>query len=64
MAKTFSWNKGQSAALGAPRDNLLVSAAAGSGKTAVLTERIFRLLTRGDALFETIAGQLMDVTKP
>ncbi|MBQ2730958.1 MAG: UvrD-helicase domain-containing protein [Clostridia bacterium] len=45
MAKTFSWNKGQSAALGAPRDNLLVSAAAGSGKTAVLTERIFRLLT-------------------
>ena len=26
--------------------------------------RIFRLLTRGDTLFESIAGQLMDVTKP
>ncbi len=41
----FCWNEGQTSALNAPRRNLLVSAAAGSGKTAVLTERIFRLLT-------------------
>ncbi|MBR6530334.1 MAG: UvrD-helicase domain-containing protein [Clostridia bacterium] len=48
MAEKFAWNDAQQTALNAPRENLLVSAAAGSGKTAVLTERIFSLLTDKD----------------
>lgn len=44
MAK-MSFTPAQQAAIDAPFGNLLVSAAAGSGKTAVLTERVLRLLT-------------------
>lgn len=39
------WTAAQSAAINHAGGNLLVSAAAGSGKTATLTERIIRLLT-------------------
>ena len=39
------WTKGQSAAINLRGRTLLVSAAAGSGKTATLTERIIRSLT-------------------
>lgn len=40
----MDWTKQQERAIEAPIDNILVSAAAGSGKTAVLTERIKRLV--------------------
>ena len=40
------WNKEQLEAITAFGGDLLVSAAAGSGKTAVLVERIIRMLTR------------------
>ncbi|MBO4410751.1 MAG: helicase-exonuclease AddAB subunit AddA [Lachnospiraceae bacterium] len=40
------WTKEQKAAIETERRNLLVSAAAGSGKTAVLVERILRKLLR------------------
>lgn len=43
--KVISWTPSQEKALRPVRENLIISAAAGSGKTAVLTERIFRLLT-------------------
>ena len=43
------WTPAQSGAINADTGTLLVSAAAGSGKTAVLVERIVRLLTRGEA---------------
>ncbi len=39
------WTKGQTAAIGIREKTLLVSAAAGSGKTATLTERIIRSIT-------------------
>jgi len=39
-----NWTKDQEAAIKARGSNLLVSAAAGSGKTAVLVERIIRLI--------------------
>ncbi len=45
MAKKRKWTLGQSAAINTKNKTLLVSAAAGSGKTATLTERIIRSLT-------------------
>ena len=42
------WTKAQKAAINEPNRTLLVSAAAGSGKTAVLTERIIKTLTDAD----------------
>ncbi|MDR1495966.1 MAG: UvrD-helicase domain-containing protein, partial [Clostridiales Family XIII bacterium] len=39
------WTAEQRDAIEARGENVLVSAAAGSGKTAVLTERILRLVT-------------------
>jgi ATP-dependent helicase/nuclease subunit A len=41
----MEWSKEQRAAIYARRQNLLVAAAAGSGKTAVLVERIIRRIT-------------------
>ena len=41
-----NWNPEQLAAINTFGGNLLVSAAAGSGKTAVLVERVIRMLTR------------------
>lgn len=43
--KVINWTDDQKLAIHARRENLIVSAAAGSGKTAALTERIFLLLT-------------------
>lgn len=43
------WTEAQSAAINTRGKDLLVSAAAGSGKTATLTERIIRSLTDKDA---------------
>ncbi len=43
----MNWTNEQQAAIGQEGCNLLVSAAAGSGKTAVLTERIVRLVAAG-----------------
>ncbi len=40
------WNKGQLNAIEAQDGSVLVSAAAGSGKTSVLIERIIRMITR------------------
>ena len=51
MARTTErrWTDGQSAAIDTHGKTLLVSAAAGSGKTATLTERIIRSLTDKNA---------------
>ncbi len=43
----ISWTKEQKAVIESRNRNLLVSAAAGSGKTAVLVERIIRMITEG-----------------
>ena len=40
----MNWNKAQTEAIELRNKNILVSAAAGSGKTAVLVERIRRLV--------------------
>ena len=44
----MEWSKEQLAAIDSRRQNLLVAAAAGSGKTAVLVERIIRRITDAD----------------
>ena len=49
MSKKPSWTEAQLSAINTCGKTLLVSAAAGSGKTATLTERIIRSLTREDA---------------
>ena len=43
----MQWTAGQKAAIDARNDSVLVSAAAGSGKTAVLVERVMSLLREG-----------------
>lgn len=47
---SFMWTLDQSKALTLENGNYIVSASAGSGKTAVLTERIYRLLENGVSL--------------
>ena len=42
---TINWTDEQKRVINSRNKNLLVSAAAGSGKTAVLTERIISLIT-------------------
>lgn len=59
MAET-RWTKDQQNAIDARGGTLLLSAAAGSGKTAVLVERIIKLLTDGNDTVEP--GQLLVVT--
>ena len=59
MAET-KWTKDQQNAIDARGGTLLLSAAAGSGKTAVLVERIIKLLTDGNDTVEP--GQLLVVT--
>lgn len=44
-----NWTDSQKEAIKARGKNLLVSAAAGSGKTAVMVERIFSLITSGES---------------
>ena len=41
------WTEDQAAAIDSRGENLLLSAAAGSGKTAVLVERVAKLLLEG-----------------
>lgn len=56
----MKWTKNQQAAIEDDGGTLLVSAAAGSGKTAVLTERAVRLITEGSA--PAAADRLLIVT--
>ena len=44
----MQWTKAQQAAINSRNKNLLVAAAAGSGKTAVLVERIIKMILDGD----------------
>ena len=44
----MEWTKAQETAINIPRRDVLVAAAAGSGKTATLTERVLRAITRRD----------------
>jgi len=44
---SFKWSKHQQEAIHSKGQNILVSAAAGSGKTAVLTERVIQKLKQG-----------------
>jgi len=44
----ITWTEEQKAVIESRNRNLLVSAAAGSGKTAVLVERIIRMITEGE----------------
>ena len=48
----MKWTKAQSEAIKDQKQNTLVSAGAGSGKTAVLTERVISLLKEGHSLKE------------
>ena len=43
-----TWTRDQQAVIDSRGGNLLVSAAAGSGKTAVLVERIIRMISEGE----------------
>lgn len=43
------WTEKQREVIDSRNRNLLVSAAAGSGKTAVLVERIIQMISEGDA---------------
>ena len=54
------WTEAQTDAINARRGSVLVSAAAGSGKTAVLVERVIRRLT--DPVNPTDADRLLIVT--
>ena len=49
MSSTRTWTKPQLDAIEHRGSDLLLSAAAGSGKTAVLTARLIRLLTSPDS---------------
>ena len=44
----IQWSEAQTEAIEARGSHVLVSAAAGSGKTAVLVERVIRMLTRAE----------------
>ena len=57
-----NWTDAQLDAIKARRGTVLVSAAAGSGKTAVLVERVIERLT--DPEHPTDADRLLVVTKP
>ena len=60
MPTEFTWTKDQQDAIDARDGSLLLSAAAGSGKTAVLVERLVRILT--DPADPTEPGSLLVVT--
>ena len=49
------WTEGQRAAIEARNGSVLVSAAAGSGKTAVLVERVLSLLKEGGRIDRKLA---------
>lgn len=56
------WTQGQQEAIDSRNKNLLVSAAAGSGKTAVLVERVMREVTDPDATKRRDIDSLVIVT--
>ena len=58
----ITYTKSQEAAIGHRGGNLLLSAAAGSGKTATLTARILRLLLHGDEHGEVNLTDMLVVT--
>lgn len=58
----ITYTKSQEAAILHRGGNLLLSAAAGSGKTATLTQRILRLLLHGDANGEVNLTDMLVVT--
>lgn len=60
MSEKTQWTPEQFDAITARRGTLLVSAAAGSGKTAVLVERVIQLLT--DPVHPVMANRLLIVT--
>ena len=57
------WTEEQKAVIESRNRNLLVSAAAGSGKTAVLVERIIRMITEGEAPLRIDQLLVMTFTK-
>ena len=58
------WTEAQLTAITASGCDLLVSAAAGSGKTAALTERLIRKLTNADAPAELSRMLIVTFTRP
>ncbi len=52
--KGFTWSRKQLEALALDKVNMLVSAGAGSGKTAVLTERVIRIIRDKNVPLESI----------
>lgn len=59
----ISWTDEQKAVIESRNRNLLVSAAAGSGKTAVLVERIIRMITEGEEPLRVDQLLVMTFTK-
>lgn len=59
----ISWTEEQKAVIESRNRNLLVSAAAGSGKTAVLVERIIRMITEGESPLRIDQLLVMTFTK-
>lgn len=59
----INWTNEQKAVIESRNRNLLVSAAAGSGKTAVLVERIIRMITEGEKPLDIDQLLVMTFTK-
>ena len=59
----INWTKEQKAVIESRNRNLLVSAAAGSGKTSVLVERIIRMITEGETPLDIDQLLVMTFTK-
>ena len=60
----MAWTEDQKAAIDSRNENLLLAAAAGSGKTAVLTERIIQLLLSEDSGINVDEMLVVTFTKP
>jgi ATP-dependent helicase/nuclease subunit A len=62
VSPTTTWTPEQARVIAHTTGNILVSAAAGAGKTAVLTERCIRLLTHEDENIRTSVDRLLVLT--